>query len=412
MQSPDDVLDAGTLSNPLTDARMVAAEPNPEDLIYLSLGETWIPPASGLVGALGRIPDYAHGYTLSPYGLPALRRTLRSYITRTHHLPESGSYDMAVSQAGTRATMSDFGRLIRTYPGGSCTALVPDPGWDYQGVFAPLGFAIRRYDVTAERNWQPDPEQVGRMAGPDTLLVLNCQHNPTGSDWSPQIVSRIIETALDRKAAILIDDAYYALHEPGREPTNALRILHDLTGGSPASPWLAVRTMGKQFRSNGWGIGAMSAHPDTLAQLAEIAHRRTYGTALPLQAAMNIWLQDPASDAYLDDIRKHYAENRKKAARKLADDLGFPDDTVHPGTCTSYMRFQVPTRFVQDNDEENYRKLCLEAGVLPGRGSMTAPGEKTGSSPNPAYVRIPLGHPWEVLDQAFERLRKSGLGWV
>lgn len=412
MQSPDDVLDTGSLPNPLTDARLLAGYPRLDELIYLSLGETWIPPAAGLIDALSRIPEYAHGYTLSPYGLPALRRTLQAYVARTHQLPETGGWEVAVSQSGTRAAMSDFGQLVLTRHGKPCTALVPDPGWDYAGVFAPLGFAIQRYDLTPERNWQPDPEQIIRALAPGTLLVLNCQHNPTGSEWSPQIVSHLIASAAERHAAILIDDAYYALHAPDRQPTNALRILLDQSDEvSPPSLWLAVRTMGKQFRSNGWGIGAMTARADTLAALAEIAHQRSYGPAIPLQAAMAIWLQDSAADAYLDQIRRHYADNRSTVTRLLIDALGFPNSTVQPGSCTSYMRFQVPPRFVRNGDEESYRRLCLEAGVLPGRGSMTALQERSGASGHIPYVRLHLGHPAEILAQAVERLRSAGLGW-
>jgi aspartate/methionine/tyrosine aminotransferase len=417
VQAPEDVLDTGTLPNCLTDARLIAdhrgAGRNTGELIYLSLGETWANTAPGLIAALRQVPAHAHGYTLSPYGLPALRRVLRSYVTRTHGLttPRTGDFDVSVSQSGTRAAMSDFGQLVSAR--GSRTALVPTPGWDYAGVLAPLGLTIRPYGVTADHSWQPHPDQVERLLRTghrgSTLLILNPQHNPTGSNWSPSVVTRMIRAAIAREAPVLLDDAYFAVHTPGRESTSALRILLAEVATAPSAPsWLAVRTLGKQFHCNGWGIGALTAHPDTLAELAEVAHQRTYGTALPLQAAMAVWLQDPASDAYLDRLRHHYSIARRLVAQRLIDTLGFPDHAVHPGTCTSYLRFQVPPHFVINDDEEHYRRLCLDAGVLPGRGSMT---ETTPMPNRGTHVRIHLGQPVDILDQALTRLQDARLGW-
>lgn len=407
MQAFDDVLDSGKLCNPLTDAQLLANYKQLDELIYLSLGETWIPPAQGLIDALANIPTYAHGYTLSPYGLPTLRRTLQAYIKRTHQLPDSPLYDVAVSQAGTRAAMADFGQLVMAHYGKPCTAIVPNPGWDYEGVFAPLGFAIRSYELTAEQNWQPNPAQIEQLITDNSLLVINAQHNPTATNWSPAIVTQLIDIALKRNAAILIDDAYYALYSPDDKPTSALRIMVEQLTETSTSPWLAVRTMGKQFRSNGWGIGALTAHPETLSKLVAIAHQHSYGPAQPLQAAMAAWLNDPAADQYLTEIRQHYANARQRVSELLIDLLGFPKEAVYSGSCTSYLRYLVPSRFIKDNDEEAYRKLCLQAGVLPGRGTMTN-FPKQDQQP---CIRIHLGHSIETLEQAFERLHHANLGW-
>lgn len=168
MQAPEDILDSGTLPNELADARLIAAYSDAghstEDLIYLSLGETWTCPPPALVKALCRVPAYAHGYTLSPYGLPALRKVLCQYVIRTHELEDIDrrNFDVAVSQCGTRAAMSDFGQLVRDRGARPHVALAPAPGWDYAGVLAPLGFAVRTYHLTADRAWQPDPRLCRR----------------------------------------------------------------------------------------------------------------------------------------------------------------------------------------------------------------------------------------------------------
>lgn len=432
MQSPRDILDTGPLPNPLQDARWVEAYAreggDPADLIYLSLGETWTQVAPGLARTLrDRVPAHAHGYTLSPYGLPALRETLHAYITRTHHL-DSGAlapYEVAVSQSGTRATMADFARLWATAPGpdSRLTALVPEPGWDYASLLRPLGYHVRVYRLDRAHDWQPDPAAVDAAlretaASGRSLLVLNTQHNPTAVDWRPGPVGAAVRSAREHGAALLVDDAYYGLHTPGVPPTNTLRILLENHAGAPSdqAPWLAVRTLGKQFHCNGWGIGAMTASAATLAALADIVHQRSYGCALPLQAAMAYWLRDPEADTCLEGLRVATSAARDHATRRLTTDLGFPPEAVVPGTCTSYLRLQVPPHHVgPDGSEDPYRLLALRAGVLAGRGSMTgtkrASGCRKDTAARDAWIRLYLGHPSDVLDRALNRLTQAGLGW-
>ncbi|MEU1729339.1 pyridoxal phosphate-dependent aminotransferase, partial [Nonomuraea sp. NPDC005692] len=60
--------------------------------------------------------------------------------------------------------------------------------------------------------------------------------------------------------------------------------------------------------------------------------------------------------------------------------------------------------------EEGYRLLCLDrAGVLPGTGSMVTSGPPGDGH---AHVRLFLGHPWPILDEALDRLARHGLGWA
>ncbi|MEU3509396.1 aminotransferase class I/II-fold pyridoxal phosphate-dependent enzyme [Streptomyces longwoodensis] len=422
MERAQDVLDSGHLPNDHEDARLIrwyqGRGGDVNALIYLSLGETWQAVAPGLAATLATtLPGYAHGYTLSPYGLPALREALLRYIVRTHHLPppDATSFDVCVSQSGTRAAMSDFGHLLLDLadtPGGSPTALIPVPGWDYAGVLAPLGYRLLPYGLRREHGWQPDVAEVRtllHLAGPGGLLVLNPQHNPTGVECAADTVAALVEASVGHQAAVLLDDAYYALHAPDRSPTNALHVLLQATQGTSV-PWLATRTLGKQFHCNGWGIGALTGRPAVLAGMARIMQRRSYGTALPLQAAMATWLGTPEPDAFTHRLRHTYARARRDVTRWLRDTLGFPAHAVHPGSCSAYLRFQIPERFVRDGSEDHYRRLCLTAGVLPDAGSMTR-ALRLPHEPEEVYVRLFLGQPGPVLNEAVNRMARAGLTW-
>ncbi|PRW63834.1 pyridoxal phosphate-dependent aminotransferase [Actinopolyspora mortivallis] len=434
MRNPSEVFGDDRLPGLLEEAELVRryrdSGGDTDRLIYLSLGENWSGPPAGLEDALREgVPRYAHGYVLSPYGLPALRERLSNRIAAEHDLPRRPGahtdYDVAVSQNGTRDAMSDFGRMLRqaTAAGASPPAvLVPEPGWDYAGVFEPLGFTVLRYPVSESEGYRPDVETIRRVlhgrrrADPrgTSLLVLNPQHNPTAANWDADTVRAMLRAVEETGSAVLLDDAYFAVHEPDTEPTNALGELLTEAGRTERGsrfPWLAVRTLGKQFHCNGWGVGAMTAHPETLAALARYRHQHAFVSSVPLQAAMAAWLDDPASERCLDRIREEYATRRARVAERLVGELGYAGHPGFPGSCTSYVRLRVPAWLAGDPEPaRTYRRRCLdEAGVLLGEGSMTS--GSSGADGVLGHVRIYLGVPARELDLALDRIGRAGLGW-
>ncbi|MFI1910757.1 pyridoxal phosphate-dependent aminotransferase [Streptomyces microflavus] len=432
MSVPETMIMNGGLYNPYEDTELLreatAAGRELADIIYLSLGETWNGAAPGLITALGRdVPQHAHGYVLSPYGLPALRRVLRSRIPAEHRLPQNArpgeDYDVAVSHGGTRNAMFHFGRLLTDRsrestgrPAVVCSA----PGWDYPGVFEALGYDIHRFRLAPGADYQPDPDEVARTlrkartgtSGP-LLLVINAQHNPTGANWTEKTVRAMVRAALEAGSGILVDDAYYALHDPEVTPVSALQILLEEFGPLPAirrPPWLAVRSLSKQFHCNGWGIGAVTGPPVVLeVLLGRLLPEYGFVSSVPLQAAMAAWLKSGESDDYLVRQRGEYALKRVHLARHLAGELGYPEGTFFIGPCGPYLLMRIPPWYDARADEP-YRAFCLRrSGVLLGEGHMTTPG--AAPMPGQDQVRLFLGPATQTLTQAVQRMSAAGLTW-
>jgi N-succinyldiaminopimelate aminotransferase len=417
-----EVVGDGTLPNHYGDSELLARYErlggDLDALIYLSLGETWTRAAPALVAELAHVPSHSHGYVLTPYGLPALQQVLRTYVGQDHRLgafAPGEDYEVAVAQNSTRSPMFDFGRLLlEDADGGDPVLFFPHPGWDYPGVFGGLGYRMHHYAVTAERGWEPDVaavrEALSSVPGSPKLLVLNPQHNPTGANWSEATVRGLVRAAVETGAAVLLDDAFYGMVDPQVTATSGLRIvLEEMTTCS--GRWLAVRSLGKQFHCNGWGIGAVTGHPDTMRRMAtHFLHHHAFVSAVPLQAAMAAWLGSPQSRAYLAESTARYAAARRHIAERLRADLGQPLDFV--GDCTPYLRLRVPPAYERCGDaEQRYRwDGTRRAGVLLGAGGMYDPGD-SGREPH-AHVRFYLGHPRPLLDEAVDRLAAAGLGWA
>jgi aspartate/methionine/tyrosine aminotransferase len=439
MQPLQDIAGPPGLTNPYGDVALLRSHRDQghdlSGVIYLSLGETWKGPPSGLLAALRDVPAHAHGYQLTPHGVPALREVLRDYITRTHHLAEvsvlGSDFEVAGTAGSTRSAMRDFGRLLlEDQPTASARpiAVCGSPGWDYPGVYTPLGYEMRHFALDVDRGYQPDTAEVKEclsQARQDTtgpvLLIVNAQHNPSGSNWSADVVREMVRAALEFDVHVLVDDAYYAVHDPAVTPTSALRILLEeiasLPSGVRRPRWLATRSMGKQFNCNGWGVGAAVAAPETLEDLyARLLPQHTYTTAVPLQAAMAAWLADPAADAFLAEQRAAYAVTRAEVAERIQRDLHYPADSFFAGDCGPYMLVPVPPSYAVSgvsgatSSDGDFRRHCLQrAGVLLGEGYMSTPGRPVQTSQD--VIRLYLGLGPEVLATALERIANAGLGW-
>lgn len=378
--------------------------------ILLGLGETWTDTPPQLIRALADVPGSAHGYQLSMYGLPRLRAVLKDYMTVGHRIAQwEGSYEVAVNWGGTRSTMADFAQLIRDRRPGSLRATVVAPAWDYAGVLEPLGFDMQYLDVS-ENGWQPDRDLVqafAAKAGRTDLLVLNPQHNPTGLSWSADALDALLDLARSSGAAILVDDAYYGFANPGDDRVSAVTaILAD--DQLRSMDWLQVRSMGKQFHCNGWGIGAVTGPPQLLDDVVNnYRARRVFNTGALEQHAMASWLADkPAVTDYLRDERETYAHRRHAVGAALAAAGCLPGDII-AGPTAPYALIPVVADYMGRTDD--YLEACaVRAGVFL---SSIWPSDRA-LNPGVAgdrHVRMFLGAEADRLTEAVIRLRDAGL---
>jgi aspartate/methionine/tyrosine aminotransferase len=383
--------------------------------IMLSLGETWDHTPGPLLDALGRVPASTHGYQISMYGLPLLRNVLKEYVADTQRLPQSSSWELAVSWTGTRSAMRDFAVHVaseRARAGqGPGTVLAVAPAWDYAGFAEPLGFdtAYVPFDPAAGASLSPqDIRRAAAALGPGDLsmVVVNAQHNPTGANWHPDVVAAMVEVALEQGAAILVDDAYYGLCPPEEPVTSATEILLQHLDGHPAPvPWLGVRSLGKQFHCNGWALGAVTAAPALLDTLVnDLRPRHTFNYAVHLQWAMAQWLAQPAAVAdYLARERAATADKRAAVLDRLPQEVR---RTAIAGPAAPYVLFPVP-RHLKVGDY--LRSAVLDCGVLLSDAWPLARTADTGDSPDTGYARLYLGPDQAVLMEAVDRLEAAGL---
>jgi aspartate/methionine/tyrosine aminotransferase len=404
------------------------SRPPYEEVLYFSIGETWSQIAPGLKKMFeeGPHPIDGHGYQLYPYGLPELRQTLKKYIQESHKFPhtilEQASIETVVAGQGTRTAMFDFGRVIAENSTSKPVVISTIPGWDYRGIFEPLGFCNEVISLSPHKGFMPQFEDYEEKASQIkksgdfelSIVTINAQHNPTGNNWSSETVRKIIRLAAEHHAAILLDDAYYAIHNDGVHPTSALAILLDEFYGNGQKtapvPWLAVRSLGKQFNSNGWSLGCITGEfPLIRRMMNKMLYSRSYPYGTMLQHIMNRWLLSPESDLFLKTQHHGYLEKRRLIGSYFTEYLGYPHEALHLGECTSYALVKIPPSY-HHLGSDRFRADCFaRTGVLLGLASLNVDGKQRDCD---GYLRIYMGPSLNDHQEALERLRRAGIHYA
>ncbi|HEV7454919.1 MAG TPA: pyridoxal phosphate-dependent aminotransferase [Candidatus Saccharimonadales bacterium] len=392
--------------------------------LFLSLGETWEHTPEALRKSMGKAPLYAHGYQLSMYGLPEFRQLVGKYIEDSHKLAKVATlgvdYEIAASWTGTRNAMYDFGRLLlHEYFDGAGEVITTAPGWDYPGVFGSLSYKISYVQLEKEKAFHPEitsfEQAVANPAARKALLVINAQHNPTSVNWPETLVRQLIKLALENSLALLIDDAHYGVCHPDVKPTSSLRILLEELQNYPnyTAPWMAVRSFGKQFGINGWGIGALTAAPKLLDRFVNVyrtQHIYNYGGVM--QYALGEWLKSTEPSNFLSARSQEIMDNKQMIQSALIEKFGYPERDIFIGDCTNFILFSIPEHFAEKNDGvKAFLRQCLSYGIVLTDAWPKPYDTPTDVEDNFNCIRLFAGASTKTIQLFLERLEAHGFGY-
>ncbi|PFD34738.1 hypothetical protein CN285_25010 [Bacillus cereus] len=395
--------------------------------IPLALGETWERVPEKLLKNLGDTEPYESGYQISMYGLPSFRKSLKKYIFNTEKVSnEFGKkIEVGVTWNGTRSSMVDFGRYMLDKTSKSDLKpvfITTDPAWDYEGVFKPLGFTAKKILLNPANNFTPSLEDFQQILEEieqssnkfTSFMVINTQHNPTGNNWSKELVEGIIKLSVHYRCGLLIDNAYYgSTADKNVFKTSALSILEDnwklIEESGIEDLIFGVRSLGKQFHCNGWGIGAIWATPNVLDRIVnEYRVIHTYNYNGIFQKAMEKWIESEDSSIFLENL---YLEKERKDSflkKAFLEDLKYPLDSIHVGEYCPYMIFEVPAKYQKEkNSISKYiEDLFYQTGILV--TDCWAVPRNEPKEGHLKYVRMYTGVREDLLHDALSRMISKG----
>lgn len=403
--------------------------------LYAVKGEHWngvSPQFLAFINAFQLAP-HQMGYSECGYGIQRHRDFMRRLIVTEHHLsgrrPADGlDIDVGCFAMTTRLAMYDFAKIAirrarEKHAGRRPVALVPTPAWDYRGIVKDVGFDVVYLPITPDNGWQPDLAQwreiVEGLRREDNyigVVVSNPQHNPTGQQWPAEVTRYLLDVCAQEDGYLLLDDAYYCVHDPRVPVVNHLKAVldhFDVNQGDNAlvrsgmfDRWMATRPFGKQFSCNTMGVAAVTTSPRLLRQLNRESWVNRYHTNTHNAEIMTRWLATPEAADWTIETGLFYARQKELVRTRLIERLGWPADGICVGPSTSYMLIKIPAVYQQSQAGiDKFRDdLFYATGTL-----VSASLFNQHESSRIPFVRLHLGSHPDVLEEFIRRWQAAGL---
>lgn len=294
------------------------------------------------------------------------------------HLAEGKTDHVMVTHGSTEANFMTMNALLE--PGDE--VLVLDPCYQQLwGIAQALGCRLRHWPLRFERQWRPDLEELPRLLGPRTkMVVVNFPHNPTGVTITPEERLALLD-ATERAGAWLVwDGAFSELtydHPPLPEPVDHPRAL-------------SMGTMSKAYGLPGLRVGWCIAAPEVLDRFIRL---RDY-TLLHLSPLIELIAEKVMDNAdRIVGMRVAQARiNREILTQWIEEHAGLVDWVPPQGGVSAFVRFPG-----QDVDALCLR-LAREEKVL------LVPGSCFGQ---PEFARLGFGDSTERLRAGLTRLSRA-----
>ena len=273
-------------------------------------------PAEVLEAARAAISAGANQYPPGR-GVASLREAISRHQGRFYGLDVDPDTEVLVTAGATEALASAI--LALTDDGDEVVTF--EPFYDSYAAVIALGRARHRTVSLRAPHFQPDPDDLrATITARTRIILINNPHNPTGSVFTRETLTLIVELANLHDALIVTDEVYEHLvfdvpHIP----------IATLPGAAHRT--VTISSGGKTFSTTGWKIGWLTAPPALVDAILVVKQFLTYVNGAPFQPAIATGLDLP------DDFYHRLAADLRAKRDVLAAGLlaaGF-DITVPEG---------------------------------------------------------------------------------
>lgn len=265
--------------------------------------------------------------------------------------------------------------------------LIPTPTYpSYDALVRLLGGKPVEVPTILENGFKPNIEKIIEyMSDKTKLIIINTPTNPTGYVYDNEIISSLVDIAMEKDVYLLSDEVYEKfVYDVKFISMNKFRSRFDKI--------ITVHSFSKSLAMTGWRLGFIIGNNYLINRVSKL---QTYINACPpsiAQYAALHALKSPYVSENINLVVKSYKE-RRDLIYKLLRDKGFK--TSLPSGAF-YIFPEIPVKM---KSYEFCEKLLEKKGVV------TMPGRAFGEA-GEGYFRITYAVNPELIIQAVELIEK------
>jgi aspartate aminotransferase len=240
-------------------------------------------------------------------GIPELRQAISEKFKADNRL----DYKPSQIIVSCGAKHSCYNAILATCQPGD-EVIIPAPYWLSYPEMVRLAGADPVFVQTREENgWKMTADEFQDAMTPRTkMVILNSPGNPTGSVYTREELTALIEVANDEEILILSDEIYEKLTYDGVEHVSVASLpgAYDLT--------ITINGFSKAYAMTGWRLGYLGA-PDPIAKAIDAI--QSHSTSNPCSFAQKGGLAALKGDQQaVGDMRDEFDMRRQYMCNRLA----------------------------------------------------------------------------------------------
>ncbi len=349
-------------------------------VINLGIGSPDLLPPAEVIAELKDAADATDANKYQSYkGLPELRAAF------SHHYAKmlSVALDPATEVLPLIGSKEGIMHIAMSFLSPGDQVLVPNPGYPSYRVTAELaGAETIFYDLTAESDWLPDLDTLGRQdLSKVKIMWINYPHMPTGAIATVDFYEELVAFAKRHQILICHDNPYnFILND------TPMSIFH-VAGAKECA--IELCSLSKCFNMAGWRVGALVGGAEYIDTVMRFKSNMDSGMYKAVQKAAIKALE--MDQDWFDGLNAEYRQRREKVW-EIFDLLGCEYDQRGAGM---FVWAKVPA-YIADV-EAWVEEILVEARVF------ITPGFIFGTN-GERYVRIALCSNIDTLQAAFDKI--------
>lgn len=356
-----------------------------KNIVNLGIGSPDLPPHPDVIKTLQEESAKPNVHAYQSYkGSPVLRKAFADWYNTWYNVelnPDTEILPLIGSKEGIM-------HICMTYLNEGDIVIVPNPGYPTYSSAAKLaGAKVKYYELTEERSWMPDYEELEKSFSGGweqaKLMFVNYPEMPTGQLPTKEMFTELVAFAKKHNILLVHDNPYsFILND------NPMSLL-SIEGAKDIA--IELNSLSKSQNMAGWRVGVLCGKAEHINDVLRFKSNMDSGMFLPVQlaAAKALGL---GKDWY-DSVNAVYSARREKVY-ELLDAL---ECTYSKEQAGMFMWAKIPGKY-----KDGY---ALSDDVLYNANVFITPGGIFGSAGNP-YVRVSLCGSIERFEEAIKRVKE------